>query len=260
VSVLVHFDIFGLQLQTFGIFFALNFVAWGLLAQRRYLELGWKGEWAWETVISALLGGLVGARAYWLVNNTGSLSNDPVGAIFGGSGLTWFGGLAGGMLAVFLWSKWRSVPLIELFDVAGPCLALGYAIGRIGCQISGDGDYGSNSALPWAMGYPDGTVPTGAGVTVHPTPIYETLVMGYVALCLWHLRGKLKPGSLFALWMVASSVERFLVEFIRRNSDAAIGLTQPQVWALVIGFAGAAWLVVNGKGGGLRVDPPKAQS
>ena len=95
---------------------------------------------------------------------------------------------------------------------------------------------------------------------MHPTPIYETLVMGYVALCLWHLRGKLKPGSLFALWMVASSVERFLVEFIRRNSDAAIGLTQPQVWALVIGFAGAAWLVVNGKGGGLRVDPPKAQS
>ena len=257
---LVHFDIFGVQLQTFGIFFALNFIAWGLLAQRRYLELGWKGEWAWETVIFALLGGLVGARAYWLVNNTGALSTDPVGAIFGGSGLTWFGGLAGGVIAVYLWSKWRSVPLVELFDVAGPCLALGYAIGRIGCQISGDGDYGRDSALPWAMGYPDGTVPTAAGVTVHPTPIYETLVMGYVALSLWHLRGKLKPGSLFALWMVASSVERFLVEFIRRNSDAAIGLTQPQVWALVIGLAGTAWLVVNGKRGGLRVEPPNTQA
>ncbi|MCX6394628.1 MAG: prolipoprotein diacylglyceryl transferase [Solirubrobacterales bacterium] len=257
---LVHFDIFGIQLQTFGIFFALTFIAAGLLVQRRYRELGWRDEWAWETIIFAIVGGLAGARIYWLLNNTDALSNDPLGAIFGGSGLTWFGGFAGGVLAVFIWSKWRRVPLIELFDVAGPCLALGYAIGRIGCQISGDGDYGRDSTLPWAMGYPDGTVPTAPGVTVHPTPVYETLVMGYVALSLWHLRGKLKPGSLFALWMVASSVERFLVEFIRRNSDAAIGLTQPQVWALVIGLAGTAWLVFNGKRGGLRLDQPDAQA
>ena len=102
------------------------------------------------------------------------------------------------------------------------------------------------------MGYPDGTVPTADGVTVHPTPIYETLVMGYVALCLWRLRGKLKPGSLFALWMVASSVERFLVEFLRRNDAALIGFTQPQLWALAIGLAGGTWLVVNSRDGGLR--------
>lgn len=249
---LVQFNVLGVHLQTFGIFFALNFIAWGLLAQRRFTELGWKGEWAWETVVVALAGGLVGARLYWLLANPSAFNRDPLGSLFSGSGLTWFGGLFGGVLAVYIWTRWRKIPLVEMFDIAGPCLALGYAIGRIGCQVSGDGDYGSESSLPWAMGYPDGTVPTADGVTVHPTPIYETLVMGYVALCLWRLRGKLKPGSLFALWMVASSVERFLVEFLRRNDGALIGFTQPQLWALAIGLAGGTWLVVNSRDGGLR--------
>ena len=249
---LVQFNLFGLHVQTFGLFFALNFIAWGLLAQRRYVELGWKAEWAWETVVSALVGGLIGARLYWLIANPSAFSKDPVGALFSGSGLTWFGGLFGGVLAVFLWTKWRKLPVVEMFDIAGPCLALGYAIGRIGCQISGDGDYGVESSLPWAMGYPDGTVPTPEGVTVHPTPIYETIVMGYVALWLWNLRGKLKPGSLFALWLVASSTERFLVEFIRRNDAAVFGLTQPQLWSLLLGLGGATWLIVNARNGGLR--------
>ena len=253
---LVHIDVFGIQLQTFGIFFALNFIAWGLLSQRRYGELGWKPEWAWESVVVALVGGLIGARLYWVLANWSKVSGDVFGGLFSGSGLTWFGGLAGGVLAIVLWARWRRIPLIQLADIAGPCLALGYAIGRIGCQVSGDGDYGSASSLPWAMGYPHGTVPTDPGVTVHPTPIYETLIMGYVALCLWRLRGKLKPGSLFALWLVASSVERFLVEFIRRNPDTSVGLTQPQLWAIVLGIAGAVWLIVLSRGGGLRLDQP----
>ena len=79
---------------------------------------------------------------------------------------------------MLLWARWRGFLSLALFDMAGPGLALGYAIGRIGCQVSGDGDYGKAWDGPWAMGYPHGTVPTAPGVTVHPTPIYETLVMG----------------------------------------------------------------------------------
>ena len=94
-------------------------------------------------------------------------------------------------------------------------LAIGYAIGRVGCQLSGDGDYGMHSDLPWAMAYPDGTVPTTD--EVHPTPVYETLAMGIVALVLWRLRDRFAPGVLFGLYLMIAGIERFLVEFIRRN-------------------------------------------
>ena len=252
---LTKIDVFGLPVQAFGLFFALNFIAWGLVAQKRFVETGRQGEWAWEVVMAALLGGLIGARLYWLLANPSNFSKDPIGSLFTGSGLTWFGGLGGGIVAVFAWAKWRKVPLVEMFDIAGPCLALGYAIGRIGCQVSGDGDYGTQSSLPWAMGYPDGTIPTPPGVTVHPAPIYETLVMGVVALVLWRLRGRLKPGALFALWAVCAGIERIMVELIRRNDVWVAGLTQPQVWSLVLIGGGAAWLYVNSREGGLVLAP-----
>ena len=86
--------------------------------------------------------------------------------------------------------------------MAAPGLALGYAIGRIGCQLSGDGDYGEPSDLPWAMSYPDGTVPTDQDV--HPTPVYETLAMGLVAWLLWQWRDRFRPGILFALYLLLS--------------------------------------------------------
>ena len=150
--------VLGLSLKTFGIFFALNFVAWGLLVARRLRELGLPIDWAYEMVFAALVGGLIGARAYYLVQNHSSLS---LGDVFGGSGLIWYGGLAGGVVAIVLWARRRDFLGLTLLDLCAPALALGYAVGRIGCQISGDGDYGKASDLPWAMGYPDGTVPSG---------------------------------------------------------------------------------------------------
>src|SRR5436190_23721675 len=91
------------------------------------------------------------------------------------------------------------------------------------------------------MSYPDGMVPTH--VKVHPTPIYETLAMGIVALVLWRLRDRLTGGRLFALYLVLTGVGRLLVEFIRRNKDVAVGLTLPQLLSLVAIAAGAAMLV-----------------
>jgi phosphatidylglycerol---prolipoprotein diacylglyceryl transferase len=234
-------DVLGISVKTFGVFFALNFVAWGLLCARRLREIGRPVDWAYEMVFWALIGGLIGARGYYLLQNHRSLS---VGDVFGGSGLIWYGGLLGGVVAVLLWARRRDFLSLALVDLAGPGLALGYAIGRIGCQVSGDGDYGKAWDGPWAMGYPHGTVPTAPGVTVHPTPIYETLTMGLVAWVLWRLRDRVRPGVLFALYLVAAGVERFLVEFIRRNSDVALGLTAAQLESLVMVVAGAVWLAV----------------
>jgi phosphatidylglycerol:prolipoprotein diacylglycerol transferase len=107
------------------------------------------------------------------------------------------------------------------------------------------------------MGYPDGTVPTAPGVTVHPTPIYETLVMGLVAYVLWSLRDRVRPGVLFALYLVIAGAERFLIEFIRRNEDVALGLTAAQLESLSLFVVGAVWLFLVGRRGGLmRNDAP----
>ena len=239
-----------LTLQTFGIMFALGFIAAGALIAKRLQELGKPVDWAYEVIFAALIGGIVGSRLDFLLENWDDVSDDLLGNLFSGSGLIWYGGAIGGTIAVVLWARWRGMLNLTLLDICAPGLAIGYAVGRIGCQLSGDGDYGQPWDGPWAMAYPDGTVPTTE--TVHPTPIYETLAMGLVTYVLWRLRSAFQPGLLFALYLVLAGLERFLVEFIRRNDDVAIGLTQAQLLSLAMVIAGGAWLLAAWRGGRLR--------
>jgi phosphatidylglycerol---prolipoprotein diacylglyceryl transferase len=233
-----------LTLQTFGICFALGFLAAGAVLARHLRELGKPVDWAYEIIFAGLVGGLVGSRVDYVIQNWSEVSDDLLGNVFSGSGLVWFGGLVGGALGVVLWAWRRGFLSPLLLDVTAVPLALGYAVGRIGCQLSGDGDYGEPSDLPWAMSYPDGTVPTDE--EVHPTPVYETLAMGLVALLLWQLRHRFAPGVLFALYLVLAGLERLLVEFIRRNDAVVLGLTQPQLISIVMIAAGAGWLATRG--------------
>jgi phosphatidylglycerol---prolipoprotein diacylglyceryl transferase len=234
-----------LELKTFGICFAAGFLAAGVILGRRFPEIGKPADWSYEMVFAALIGGLVGSRLDYLLQNWSDVSDDLVGNIVSGSGLVWFGGLVGGALGVVLWARWRRFLGWELFDTAAVPLAIGYAIGRVGCQLSGDGDYGIHSDLPWAMSYPDGTVPTTD--TVHPTPVYETIAMGLVGVVLWRLRDRFAPGVLFGLYLIAAGVERLLVEFVRRNDEVVAGLTQPQLISLVLVAIGAAIVAVRGR-------------
>jgi phosphatidylglycerol:prolipoprotein diacylglycerol transferase len=199
-----------LTLQTFGLMFALAFLGAGALLWKRFGEIGKPVDWAYEMGFSALVGGVVGSRLYFIVQNYGDVKDDFLG--------------------------------LALLDLAAPALALGYAIGRCGCQLSGDGDYGKAWDGPWAMAYPDGTVPTEQ--TVHPTPIYETLAMGLGAWMLWQLRDRVRAGILFAIYLLYAGAERFLVEFLRRNDDAALGLTTAQLESLVMMAAGVLWIAI----------------
>jgi phosphatidylglycerol:prolipoprotein diacylglycerol transferase len=233
-------DILGLSVKTFGLCFGASFLLCGLVLARRLRELAKPPDWAYEIVFAGLVGGLVGARLWYVADHTDDLSDDVLGTLFGGSGLVWYGGAIGGAVAVVLWARRRSFTGLPLLDLCAPALALGYAGGRVGCQISGDGDYGKPWDGPWAMAYPDGAVPTD--VEVHPTPVYETLAMGIAALVLWRLRDRLAPGRLFALYLVFAGVERFLVEFIRRNTDVALGLTLAQLVSVAMFAVGGVWL------------------
>jgi phosphatidylglycerol:prolipoprotein diacylglycerol transferase len=235
-------DLGPLTLQTFGIMFSLAFLAAGAVIARRLKEIGRPVDWAYEFVFAALIGGLVGARLYYLAANWDTVEDDFLGNLFSGEGLVWYGGALGGAAGAFIWAAYRRFLGLALLDLAAPALALGYAVGRVGCQLSGDGDYGTESDLPWAMAYPDGTVPTTA--EVHPTPVYETLAMGLAAWLLWQWRDRLRPGLLFASYLVLAGLERFLVEFVRRNDEVLVGLTAAQLQSLVLMAAGGVWIAL----------------
>lgn len=220
---------------------ALALVLPGVFLAQDLRSRGLDPNFAYELMFAAGLGGFVGARLYYLAENWG----EPGAGVFSGSGLTFYGGLIGGTVAVVLLTLLRRRPLGVVANLAAPALALGYAVGRIGCQLAGDGDYGSASSLPWAMGYPDGTVPIST--SVHPTPLYETAVMLVVFYVLWRLRGRLmRPWALFGVWCVVAGLERFLVEFVRRNPDEVAGLTTAQLTSLALVAVGAALLAPRG--------------
>ena len=236
-----------LTLQTFGLMMGLGFVVAGLLASRYLKELGKPVDWAYEMVFAALVGGIVGARAVVdrreLVRRAGGPARQPV-LRHPGSSCT--AGPSAAPSRCSLWARWRHFLTLQMFDVASIPLAAGYAIGRIGCQLAGDGDYGVAWDGPWAMAYPDGTVPTTEAV--HPTPVYETLVMGLVAVLLWRWRHRWRPGTLFGVYLFLAGAERFLVEFVRRNDDVLLGLTQPQLLSVVMMAGGGVWIWLVSRG------------
>ena len=229
-----------ITLQSFGLMMGLGFVAAGAVIGKRFRELGKPVDWAYEMVFAALIGGIVGARLWSVIQNWDEAKDDLLGSLFSGTGLVFYGGLLGGTVAVLLWARWRDSLGLWLPDLAAPSLAIAYAIGRLGCQLAGDGDYGIPTSLPWGMSYPDGTVPTTEDV--HPTPVYEFLVMSGVAWYLWRRRDKLPPGGLFALYLVLAGTERFLVELIRRNDDVVGPFSLAQFVALGSVVIGAVWL------------------
>lgn len=228
-----------LTLQTFGLMFALAFLVSGWIIARRLRELGSPADWAYEIVLAAAVGGVVGAKL-WYSLQQGDWSP---GQVFSGTGLVWYGGALGGAGAVLAYAKWRRILSLTLLDMAAPALAAGYAVGRIGCQLSGDGDYGKVTSSWLGMAYPHGTVPTPPGVDVWPTPLFEAVAMGVFAVVLWRLRDRFAPGVLFAIYLIGSSIERFLIEFLRRNEAVALGLTLAQWSSIVLVLIGAAMLV-----------------
>jgi phosphatidylglycerol---prolipoprotein diacylglyceryl transferase len=242
--------VLGISIKTFGLCFALAFLASGMTVSRRLVEIGRSSEWAYEMVFAAVVGGLVGSRGYYLIQNYDDVKDDLLGNIFSGAGLVWYGGAIGGAVAICLWAWRRGFLGLALLDLCAPALALGYAVGRVGCQVSGDGDYGKAWDGPWAMAYPHGTVPTTQ--TVHPTPIYETVTMGLAAWALWRARNAFRPGVLFACYLVLAGSERFFVEFLRRNDAVAAGLTAPQLESLAMLVAGLVWVALAARRGGLR--------
>jgi phosphatidylglycerol---prolipoprotein diacylglyceryl transferase len=228
-----------------------------------------------ETLIAIpCLAGILGAKLYHVLESPGDFFADPWHQLFSQFGFAWFGGLIAG-IAAFVWIARRSgVPLIEMLDAGSPAAALGYGVGRIGCFLSGDGDYGIPTSLPWGMSFPNGLVPTDQ--RVHPTPIYEFLAACAIAWWLWRIGARqivrsekieerprsfavhlpsrslyfgfmhwplerwLGPGAVFAAYLVLTGAARFLVEFIRINPRSFLGMSNAQAVSALSVVAGVA--------------------
>jgi phosphatidylglycerol:prolipoprotein diacylglycerol transferase len=251
----VLFDIGSLSVHSYGVLVAVAFVcAWFVLRHELERRAG-RGAAAYPLAVAAAAGGFVGARVYWFLEHLGDASATDS---FSGAGFTWYGGLLGGAAAVLVVARRRQVSLTTLLGASAPALALGYGVGRIACQLAGDGTYGTPSDLPWAMSYPHGEVPTT--VPVHPTPVYETLTSLVIFALLWHWRRRTSPVRLFAAYLALAGAERFLVEFVRRNAHVLLGLTQPQLFAAAMMLAGAVLLAAPDQAGRSRLRTSRASA
>jgi phosphatidylglycerol---prolipoprotein diacylglyceryl transferase len=188
---------------------------------------------------------LIAARIWYMATNWSEVRGDVWGAIFSGAGFVFYGGFLVSFILVFIMAKRDKLPLTSFMDALGPTLCIGYAVGRLGCQLSGDGDYGIATSSIFGMSFAQGVVPTPPGVLVFPTPLYEsfiTLVVLRTLLFVEDLPGWQRPLKRFGLYLFLISLERFFIEFLRVNPKGAFGLSEAQVIAACLSVVGAALL------------------
>jgi phosphatidylglycerol:prolipoprotein diacylglycerol transferase len=199
-----------------------------------------------------VVAGIVGAKLWHVLDSPAEFQADGWSVLWSTGGFAWFGGLVGGILALIVQGRMAGMNALRILDLASPAAAVGYAVGRIGCLTSGDGDYGIPSTLPWAMGFPNGIDPTPPGVLVHPTPIYELIAGLVIAWWLWRrgrrqIAGKLGPGAIVGEYLLWTGLARFLVEFIRRNPKILLGLSNAQLASLGSVAAGLVLMWIAAK-------------
>ncbi len=217
------------------------------------------------TLIAAFAG-LLGAKIFHNLENWSTFVADPVGALLSFDGLTMYGGLILASTCLILYGRKYKIPTPHLIDSSAPSIMIGYAVGRIGCHMSGDGDWGIPSLNPkpfswlpdwmWSFDYPHNVVNDGVPMldcvtdkycnhlvpSVYPTPFYETVMCFILFLILWNIRKKIKtPGVLFSIYLIFNGIERFFIEKIRVNTLYDVGgfkFTQAELIATILFILG----------------------
>lgn len=233
----VLFSVLGLDVQTYGVSKVVAALLAAYLLGKAFAHRGLPRESAHALVLWATIWGFVGAKVYYLLEHFPDVTIHHLG----GMGFTWYGGLVGGLIAALVISKRHGLSLVQVSGAAAAPLSAAYAVGRLGCLVSGDGTYGQPTDLPWGMTFPSGVVATD--VPVHPTPLYEAIAAAALALVLWRYWRRTDPGLVFAAYLVGSGLARFLVEMVRINDVVFLGLTQPQLWSVLSVLIGTGvWL------------------
>lgn len=221
----------------------------------------WPQDRVGEITVLALIFGIVGAKLFDIFENWSDFLEHPAAYLLSPAGLTFYGGLICAAIAIILFARKNKIPLRHLADAVAPALMLAYAIGRIGCHVAGDGDWGIVNTSPkpfewlpnwmWAYNYPHNVNEAGVAIpgcvgrycnqlpqSVYPTAFYETIASTILFLILWSLRKRLKPyGAIFCLYLILNGIERFLIETIRVNNQMDLfGLHPTQAEVIAIGL------------------------
>jgi phosphatidylglycerol---prolipoprotein diacylglyceryl transferase len=245
----VLFRIGDFEITSFGALVACGALIGLWIFHRELLRSGLPAS-AVDAAVAGLAGGLAGAKVLWVLEHHGE--DRTIDLLLSRGGMSWFGGLVGGVLAGLAIMQWRRLPKIAVLAAATPALAFGHLIGRIGCFLVGD-DYGRPSDLPWAVAFPQGLPPTT--VPVHPTQIYEAIglgMLGYVLLR-WRRRG-VDDAVVLGRYLVAAGALRFAIEFIRVNTRVLGGLSVAHLVSLAVIAAGIGMLSAG------RRTPRRAQA
>ena len=259
-------SVFGFEfhpvINSYGFMLMMAFYSCYYFLNKDLKEMGYDSKLAADIVFAAAVGGILGSKIYYLIENLDRVIADPTGMIFSGAGLVFLGGLMGGTLGVTWVLKKNKLQWFKFADVVAPLLMLGYAIGRVGCLLVGD-DYGKPTPLPWGISFPDGLPPSTYRVfqtyypwinlegfdpgvlTVHPTQIYETILGLGIFYFLYQKRKTVTvAGSLFFTYLIFAGSERFVIEFFRVNTKYLFGLSGSQLISIcMIGIG--AWFLTN---------------
>jgi len=251
----IIFQLGPLTIYSFGAFMALAALAAAWVVRSELQRRGHDAELASTMVFAAAIGGLIGARLLFIVEEWQGFLAAPKNYILTGAGFTWYGGFFGGVAAVSWVLKKNKIPWLIGADMTTPALALAYGVGRIGCHFAGDGDWGAVTTVPWGVAYtkaivgwadPNTGIPYPPGVLVHPTPIYEFLQGVFVFAVLWSLRKKgLAAGTIAWLYLILAGLMRFIVEFWRINPVIGLGFSEAQWLSLLLVVIGIVMLVMR---------------
>jgi phosphatidylglycerol:prolipoprotein diacylglycerol transferase len=236
------FHIGNFEVTTFGVMVAIGALVGLWILGRELARRGLPAS-ANDAAMAGVFGGLVGAKLLWVAEH---LAEEPFrDLLFSRGGMSWFGGLVGGIGTALVVIKWQRLPIVPIVAAATPALAIGHAIGRIGCFLVGD-DYGRPSNLPWAVAFPRGLPPTT--VPVHPTQLYEMaalFVLGWL-LIRWRRRSVADRIVLGRYLLLAGAI-RFAIEFIRVNQRILGPFTLAHLVSLALMIVGAVLLVAGSR-------------
>jgi phosphatidylglycerol---prolipoprotein diacylglyceryl transferase len=220
-----------------------------LLLEREVKRVGKNPDIAYNILIMAIVGGIAGAKIFHVLDHLQDFTRDPKGMLLSGAGLSVMGGYVFAILGAYGVIRFMKEDFLEIVDLAAPAMSIGYAIGRIGCHVSGDGCYGITTSMGIGVAYPNGISPIST--TVFPTPLFESLFAFLLTGILLQLAAiSLPKGFRFFLYLVLSGLARFTVEFIRTNPKILGALTQAQITGIafsVIGIAGIIYVYTRKK-------------
>lgn len=235
----VLWEPFGFAISSFGVMMAIGFLVSAWVVSKRLAEHGLDPELSSTILVYAVIGGVLGAKLYFVIDTMLREQGHSFFALLTDrAGLTWFGGLMGGVLAVILGNRIHGVSSGVVASCVANAAPFGQALGRVGCFLVGD-DYGRQTDLPFGVAFPKGAPPTLA--PVHPTQLYEVAWLVIAGSLLWRRRSISR--FLFGEYMILAGVGRFAIEFLRVNERGALGLSEAQWISIALVVAGGvAWL------------------